>query len=288
MNNSTSVATIENKSVKDVMALTGQSSGDEFVLPFSYLSVNRDADDADGNTLPVGTFKLASNTLGNIYAKSVSFRPFMNTFRYSKYDAELEKTVSRTVFFKSFSEKEIPDSAGGMKCGKVTGKAKNDLSDVEVVEQKAIKCHRHLFGVVTMTGVDKDGKEFTVENHPVAMKLGGVNFMPIGEAMDALTKKKLLMFNHEFNLSLKRDKNGATVFYHIIPEVDYTKRVDFTDSDMDVLNTFLSHVEHENTKILDAWSKARGLQPGVQEAEYEEVAQDVLGETYTDSNFDKA
>lgn len=285
---STEIATIENKSVKDVMALTGQSSGEEFILPFSFLSVNRDADDADGNVLPVGTFKLAHPTLGNLFAKTVVFRPFMNTYRYSKYDPELEKTVARTVYFKSFSEKEIPDSSGGMKCGKVTGKAKNDLSEVEKVEQKDIKCHRHLFGVVTMTGVDKDGKEHTVESWPVTMKLGGVNFMPIGEIMDALTKKKLLMFNHEFNLSLKRDKNGATVFYHIIPEVDYSKRVDFTDMDMDVLNTFLAHVEHENQRVLDAWSKARGLQPGVQEAEYEEVTNDVLGEKYTDETFDKA
>lgn len=287
MSNTTAVATIENKSVKDVMALTGQASGEEFTLPFAYLSVNRDADDADGNVLPVGTFKLAHPTLGNIFAKTVVFRPFMNTYRYSKYDPELEKTVSRTIFFKSFGEKEIPDSAGGMKCGKVTGKAKNDLSDVEKVEQKDIKCHRHLFGVVTMTGVDKDGKEHVVDSQPAAMKLGGVNFMPIGEAMDALTKKKLLMFNHEFNLSLRRDKNGATVFYHIIPEVDYSKRVDFTDTDMDVLNIFLSHVEHENQRIMDAWAKARGLQPGVQEAEYAEVVDDVMGEKYTDSNFDK-
>lgn len=245
---------IDNLSADKVMSMLGQDaeSGGSIL---SRLSINYDAEDADGNPLKRGLFKVETQQHGSIYAEKVSFRPFLNTFQYKKYDEENEENNYKSVMFTSWSDAK-PDTNGTDACGSVPKALRDDLDPIAKIEQEKITCYRNVFGVVSIKGTNSKGEEITLSNEPVVYRVRGVNFLPIGDQLKSLSKRNKIMYNTvlEFFGTEKHTKGSVTYFVAKIK--DSNKDVKFSEEDKTILKDFLDYVKNENDYVKKEYDNA--------------------------------
>lgn len=257
-----------------IAALTGQDMGSSGGLP--HLRANRAPQDENGNPLPLGAFSLQNADGVTVYAaeektqgkrtitvpKPIIFRPFVNAYQYSVYDNETKTTTNRSIIFTDHRQDAI-DEKGGNKCGKITGKAKEGLSDAVKAVQKNIKCHRLLFGLVKgFTGIDAEGNEVAVDDTPVLYKQGGSSFMAFQDmVLNQLNKVKRPMFMHELELITERIAHTPDVIgYEPRYSLDITKSVPSTPKDMELFRDFAEYITVTNDSIK---AKASDAQKGI-------------------------
>ena len=253
------VKPFESLSNEEIMKMTGQDDGSQMgsgTLP--RLAINRAAEDDDGNALRAGVYNIYDpESEAKVYSlkdTAVQFRPFINAYQYMEYDADDNKYASTSVIFKSWKDEPI-DTKGGVRCGKVIGKDKEQLTDAEVDAQRNIKCYRLVYGVLSMECTKANGEATTVKEMPVLWRVTGMNFKPIGETLKGLKGRNSLMFNHVLNLSTKRKKSGSNTFYVADIDVD-SKQVEFTKKDLEHMDMFNDLIQDENKKIAEQWKQA--------------------------------
>jgi len=242
------------------------------------LAINRFPENDDGAEVPVGSYGVYVPELDSMaYGKPVTFRPFMNAYQYMKYDAEKNEYSNRSIIFKSWKDEAI-DIQGGVRCGKIPAKELANLSDEERMKQKAIKCYRLVYGLVSFKGSLPGGTDAEVTNLPVLWKVTGSNFKPVGEAIESLRRRGKVMFNHTLTLKSKKKKAGSNVFYVSDISVD-SDEVQFSDKEKEILLAFQDTINTENEEIVELWRQAKKAEPvSVQavEAEFDDDPIEVL------------
>lgn len=255
---STELSTINSTiSNEDLMRLTGQEqgSGPKSFLP--RLKINRDFEDSNGGQIPPGTYTINIDDK-DVYSKTATFRPFMKCFQYQVYDADTNTYPNKTILFKSWSEEAL-DEKGGVKCSKVTGKAKDKLTKEQVEAQKNIKCYTNIYGVITMEGATASGETISIENEPCLVRVTGSAFQPWNDTLDIITQAKRPYFASEIDLQApKREKKGATIYYVPVLKVN-NKVVAYTEDDFSLLKKFQETVQFENDPIIAKFKKSRGF-----------------------------
>ena len=247
------ISNIDNLSNEQIMSMIGQekSSTGNF-LP--KLSINRFPENDDGS------YAVYVPELDSVaYGKPVTFRPFINAYQYMKYDAEKNEYSNRSIIFKSWKDEAI-DAKGGVRCGKIPAKELANLSEEERTKQKAIKCYRLIYGMVSFEGVLAGGNEAQVVNLPVLWKVTGSNFKPVGEAIESLRRRGKVMFNHTLTLKTKKKKAGSNVFYVSDITVDKDE-LSFTDAEKESLLSFQETINTENEEIVELWRQAKKAEP---------------------------
>ena len=249
----------ESLSKEEIMRMTGQDDGSIISTgTISRLTINRAAEDDDGNQLSAGVYTVYDSGIeAKVYSTkdtAIQFRPFINAYQYMEYDAENNNYPCSSVVFKSWKDEPI-DSNGGVRCGKVIGKAKKQLTPAEIDSQRNIKCYRLVYGLVSMTGATATGDATTVDALPVLFRVTGSNFTPIGESLKSLKGRDSLMQNHLLNLTTKRKKAGSNVYYVSNVSVD-NKEIDFTKKDLEHMDMFSALIEEENSRISDKYQNA--------------------------------
>jgi hypothetical protein len=251
---SSDLITFDEKSFHEIAKLTGATTRETIVLP--NLTINRSSEDDEGTTVPSGTFKIAQEGVA-IYSKTAIFRPFINAYQYVEYDPVSNTYPNRSIVIKSFNEEPI-DLLGGISCGKVAFKDQDKLGPEEQLRQKHIKCRRLMYGLVTMEdGVNTTGEATTVEDLPVLFRLASSNFIAPQDALKAITRLKHQYFQHSLELSLKREKKGATVYYLVQVKPNLKTSLEFTDDNMDTFRTFQEVIDRENGFIAAKWRTAK-------------------------------
>ena len=271
------VANIDGLSQDQIMSMIGQekSSTGNF-LP--KLAINRFPENDDGAEVPVGSYGVYVPELDSMaYGKPVTFRPFMNAYQYMKYDAEKNEYSNRSIIFKSWKDEAI-DIQGGTRCGKIPAKELANISDEERMKQKAIKCYRLVYGLVSFKGTLPGGADAEVTSLPVLWKVTGSNFKPVGEAIESLRRRGKVMFNHTLTLKSKKKKAGSNVFYVSDISVD-ADEVQFSDKEKEILLAFQDTINTENEEIVELWRQAKKAEPvSVQavDAEFDDDPVEVL------------
>ena len=271
------ITNIDGLSQDQIMSMIGQekSSTGNF-LP--KLAINRFPENDDGAEVPVGSYGVYVPELDSMaYGKPVTFRPFMNAYQYMKYDAEKNEYSNRSIIFKSWKDEAI-DIQGGVRCGKIPAKELANLSDEERMKQKAIKCYRLVYGLVSFKGSLPGGDPAEVINLPVLWKVTGSNFKPVGEAIESLRRRGKVMFNHTLTLKSKKKKAGSNVFYVSDISVD-ADEVEFSDKEKEILLGFQDTINTENEEIVELWRQAKKAEPvSVQavDAEFDDDPVEVL------------
>jgi len=271
------ISNIDGLSQEQIMSMIGQekSSTGNF-LP--KLAINRFPENDDGAEVPVGSYGVYVPELDSMaYGKPVTFRPFMNAYQYMKYDAEKNEYSNRSIIFKSWKDEAI-DIQGGVRCGKIPAKELANLSDEERMKQKAIKCYRLVYGLVSFKGSLPGGTDAEVTNLPVLWKVTGSNFKPVGEAIESLRRRGKVMFNHTLTLKSKKKKAGSNVFYVSYISVD-ADEVQFSDKEKEILLAFQDTINTENEEIVELWRQAKKAEPvSVQavDAEFDDDPVEVL------------
>tara|TARA_R100000656_G_scaffold1119_1_gene2086 strand:- start:876 stop:1847 length:972 start_codon:yes stop_codon:yes gene_type:complete len=258
-NMSNELQAFEALSKEEIMKMTGQDDGSQISsgsLP--RLTINRTSEDDDGNALRTGVYTIYdSESEAKVYSlkdKAVHFRPFINAYQYMEYDAENNNYPCSSVVFKSWKDEPI-DSNGGVRCGKVIGKDKQQLTQAEIDSQRNIKCYRLVYGLLSMEATTATGEATAIAEMPVLWRVTGMNFKPIGETLKSLKGRNSLMFNHVLNLTTKRKKSGSNVFYVASIRVD-DKEIQFSKKDLEHMDMFNDIVNEENTRVSEKWKDA--------------------------------
>ena len=249
----------ESLSKEEIMRMTGQDDGSVISTgTLSRLTINRSAEDDDGNQLSAGVYTVYdSGVESKVYSikdKPIQFRPFINAYQYMEYDADNNQYSCSSVIFKSWKDEPI-DTNGGVRCGKVIGKDKEQLTQAEIDAQRSIKCYRLVYGLVSMDATTATGDSTHVDSMPVLFRVTGSNFTPIGEALKSLKGRDSLMQNHLLNLTTKRKKAGSNVYYVSNVSVD-NKEIDFTKKDLEHMDMFSALIEEENSRISEKYQNA--------------------------------
>ena len=249
----------ESLSKEEIMRMTGQDDGSIISSGnLSRLTINRAAEDDDGNQLSAGVYTVYDSGIeAKVYSikdKAIQFRPFINAYQYMEYDPDNNNYPCSSVIFKSWKDEPI-DSNGGVRCGKVIGKDKEQLTQAQLDAQRNIKCYRLVYGLVSMDATTPTGDPTKVEDLPVLFRVTGSNFNPIGEAFKSLKGRESLMQNHVLNLTTKRRKAGSNVYY--VSEVNIgNEEIAFTKKDLEHMDMFNALIEEENTRVSTKWQNA--------------------------------
>ena len=249
----------ESLSKEEIMRMTGQDDGSIISSGnLSRLTINRAAEDDDGNQLSAGVYTVYDSGIeAKVYSikdKAIQFRPFINAYQYMQYDPDNNSYPCSSVVFKSWKEEPI-DTNGGVRCGKVIGKDKEQLTQAEIDAQRNIKCYRLVYGLLSMEGTTATGDATTIDAMPVLFRVTGSNFTPIGEALKSLKGRDSLMQNHLLNLTTKRKKAGSNVYYVSNVSVD-SKEIEFTKKDLEHMDMFNALIEEENARISEKYQNA--------------------------------
>ena len=267
------LADIDNMSNDKVMAMLGQDveSGGSSL---SSLSINYDTEDSEGNLIKRGLYKIDSQKHGLVFAEKVSFRPFLNTFQYNKYDEENEDNNYKSVMFTSWSDAK-PDTNGTDACGSVPKALREDLDPASKIEQDKVTCYRNVFGVVSAKGKTSKGQDVTITEEPVLYRVRGVNFLPIGDQLKSLSKRNKIMYNTvlDFNGTEKHTKGSVTYFTAKIK--DANKDVKFSDTDKQILKDFLDYVKQENDYVKAEHDKAKKSETTAEDILDDEIMKEV-------------
>ena len=246
-------------SKEEIMRMTGQDDGSIISSgTLSRLTINRAAEDDDGNQLSAGVYTTYDASIEDrVYSikdKPIQFRPFINAYQYMQYDPDSNSYPCSSVIFKSWKDEAI-DTNGGVRCGKVIGKEKEQLTQAEIDSQKNIKCYRLVYGLVSFDGTNSTGEPVSIDAMPVLFRVTGSNFTPIGEALKSLKGRESLMQNHLLNLKTTRKKAGSNVYYVSQISVD-NKEVEFTQKDLEHMDMFRALIEEENARVSEKYQNA--------------------------------
>ena len=246
-------------SKEEIMKMTGQDDGSVINTgTLDRLTINRAAEDDDGNQLSAGVYTTYDPSIeSRVYSikdKPIQFRPFINSYQYMEYDADNNNYPCTSVIFKQWNEEAI-DSSGGVNCGRVRGKDKEQLTQAQIDAQRNIKCYRLVYGLLSMDATTPTGEPTKVENLPVLFRVTGSNFIPIGESLKSLKGRDSLMQNHILNMTTKKRKAGSNVYYVSQVTID-TKEVPFTQKDLEHMDMFNNLIQEENVRVSEKWKKS--------------------------------
>lgn len=251
---------LENLDEEALMALTGQAyapkTGSSAGL--ARLSINYEAEDDQGNTLPRGAWRVMLDG-GFVYADKLNFRPFARMYTYSLYDSEEGRFISQSIQSQSLGDR-FPDSTGTERCGRLNKDEADSLdpSDPRVLISQQVVCNLVLYGIVSGTAKNSTGEEVTLDNVPVVAYFKKSGFRPSREAIDGITRQKKLMQKTVFEIGTKKNKAGSVIYWTpTFAQVDYLS--DLSADDMETIKKFIETIKSQNERILENFRDATKL-----------------------------
>jgi len=251
------LANISSMTDEQIMKAIGQDDGTNSGDGIPRLSINRNPEDDNGNKLPVGEYSVFDTTLGKVaYGKPVTFRPFLSGMQYMNYSPDKGEYVNRSIIFSSHKDEAI-DMLGGVNCGKVPYKDRDQLTPEQQVEQRTIRCYRLVYGLVSFKGRLADGSVHNVEDLPTLYRVSGTAFLPVSNAIKSLKDSGKLMFKCTLKLDTERQKRGGNTFYVPLIQTNSNTNLEFSEKDNDTLNIFRQAIDKENNEVISAYKSAR-------------------------------
>ena len=238
------------------MELTGQAKSTSNVgLP--RLNINYDTETDDGVALTRGSWKMFLD--GEfLYAKEVFIRPILRTFEWSVYDMEQGTFTCKSVQKPTLSG-EFPDTSAGNKCGRLSAKEEELLSDDDPlkVKSRSAVCNQVIYGQVSGAFTKADGTKVDVKDKPFVSYFKRSGFKPIRDFIDSLTRQKKIMQKVMIKLTTSRVKSGSVTYYIPVPTLH--SEVQVSDSDKSLMKDFSETVKAHNENVLIQHREAQKL-----------------------------
>ena len=238
------------------MELTGQAKATSNVgLP--RLNINYDTETDDGITLTRGSWKMFLD--GEfIYAKNVLIRPILRTFEWSVYDME-QGTFSCKSVQKPTLAGQFPDTLAGNKCGRLSAKEEEILSDDDPlkIKSRSAVCNQVIYGQITGDFKKATGEKMAIKDRPFVSYFKRSGFKPIRDFIDSLTRQKKIMQKVVIKLTTARMKTGSVTYYIPVPTLH--KTVEVSDADKALMKDFAETVKGHNENVLNQHREALKL-----------------------------
>jgi hypothetical protein len=251
------VVNIKSMSIDQIKKAIGQDTGSENKNNIPRLSINRNPDDEQGNTLPVGSFMVYDPSLNeNVYGKPVTVRPFISAMQYMHFEPEKGEYVNRSIIFKNWKEEAL-DILGGTKCGKLPYKDRDKLSPEVLAEQRKIRCYKLIYGLISFKGKLAKGTDHTIENLPIIWRVTGTSYNPVTEAIESISQRNKLMYACTLTVDTKRQKKGGNTFYTPDIKVNTEANLKLTEDDLATIQVFQESITKENNEVVALWKTAK-------------------------------
>ena len=238
------------------MELTGQAKSTSNVgLP--RLNINYDTETDDGVALTRGSWKMFLD--GEfLYAKEVFIRPILRTFEWSVYDMEQGTFTCKSVQKPTLAG-EFPDTSAGNKCGRLSAKEEELLSDDDPlkVKSRSAVCNQVIYGQVSGAFTKADGTKVDVKDKPFVSYFKRSGFKPIRDFIDSLTRQRKIMQKVMIKLTTSRVKSGSVTYYIPVPTLH--SEVQVSDSDKSLMKDFSETVKAHNENVLIQHREAQKL-----------------------------
>ena len=238
----------------ELMKLSGQTEEDTPKQGLSRMNINYETETDEGVSLKKGAWKVWYE--GEfVYADSVTFQPLWRTFEWSVWDQEEGKFSRRSVQAPSLSH-QFPDTSGGMKCGRLLKSEEESLGEDHplTLASRLATCNQVFYGIITMDGKNAAGDDVKIENYPIITYFKKSGFRPAREAVEALTKKNILMNTALFELTTKRHKMGSVTYF--TPVFTYKESVTIDEPTMDMMSMFAETIKASNSAIMEQHKEA--------------------------------
>lgn len=184
-----------------------------------------------------------------VYAKpgTVKFRALTQTFQYTKYDKEAQKTVNRTRLMNSFKD-EARDEMGTLRCGKPPSK---DLRDNKALQElyKDVTTYRRLQGYVSYVGTTADGEEVKVDNVLVTINAKGASFSTFEEEVIRNMPPKTNLFEFSSDITLTREKNGSVTYWVMHYAPDFANKIALDLETFNTLKELKAGIDNFNKEV---------------------------------------
>ena len=227
------------------------------------------------DVVPGGSYRFDDGTGKYLYAETVTFRPFLQRYRYSRWipystpDNKGRKgRFVKSVFadnYKSFTSTDLMDEDGGFNCGRPS----KYIEDWEALPEdtrrmiSSAKRVRAVFGTVVLeSAVNEQGE--TVPSDAVAVPVIWeieINkaFKSIGDVLQKYGAAGHIFPQHELVLSSEgAPMANGNMLYQPIADLDLTKNIDIAEKeDLETFNKFSTWVKNHNKYIAETYeSKA--------------------------------
>ena len=225
--------------------------------------------------VPGGSYRFDGGTGKYLYAETVTFRPFLQRYRYSRWipystpDNKGRKgRFVKSVFadnYKSFTSTDLMDEDGGFNCGRPS----KYIEDWEALPEdtrrmiSSAKRVRAVFGTVVLeSALNEQGETVPSDAAPVPVIWEIENnkaFKSIGDVLQKYGAAGHIFPQHELVLSSEgAPMANGNMLYQPIADLDLTKNIDIAEKeDLETFNKFSTWVKNHNKYIAETYeSKA--------------------------------
>lgn len=231
--------------------------------------------------VPGGTYRLDDGNGVFNYCENVTFRPFLQRFRYNRWlpYQKPDKNGRKGKYVKSaftndytkFTSSDLIDESGGFNCGRPSGYIKDwkALPDDTRKLITSVKRVRAIFGTITLdegTAINESGEALPARDEPLPVIWEIENstaFKIMGEALAKYRDANRLFPQHNIELSTEGSPmmNG-NMLYQPVHNVQLTKEVKLVQpDDNEMLIRFQSWVTSYNKYIQESYERNANSNP---------------------------
>jgi hypothetical protein len=193
-----------------------------------------------------------------IYAKEVLVRPILRTFEWSVYDMDQQAFVCKSVQKPTLAG-EFPDTLAGNKCGRLSAKEEELLTDDDPlkVKSRSAVCNQVIYGQITGDFAKADGTKVEIKDKPFVSYFKRSGFKPISNFIESLTRQKKIMQKVVMKLATSKVKSGSVIYYVPVPTLH--SEVQVSDADKALMKDFSETVKGHNENVLNQFREAQKL-----------------------------
>ena len=240
-----------------LMQASGQSSQPKQTgLP--RLNINYDTETDDGTSLTRGHWRITIDGQA-LYAPSVTLRPILRMYEYSRWDAENNTFASKSVQKISLGGTFL-DTEGGSKCGRLSRDEEERASEEEQMISRAAVCNQVIYGQISGTFKTAEGNDVQIERRPMVAYFKKSGFMPISNFIEGLSRQTKVMQRCEMVLNTSKQKKGSVTYW--VPSPTLGDSADITDEDKALMKMFAETVSAHNNYVADKSKEAMKMVMG--------------------------
>jgi len=226
-----------------------------------------------------GSYVLKKTDGTKLFQETVEIRLYSQRFQYELYKQDGDKkSFIRSVLAANFNS-DLPDSAGGMNCGRQRGYVEDYNSLTQ--EQKDVKRVRVLFGEVKFTdAVDEEGNEVGPVTSPFIWDVkNNEAFKIMGQPITEMMEQQILLPERWISLETEERSSPSITWYvptaSLLPEVLPLGKEEqklFADFNAWIKNSNEQTMsKHKSTSVAPATQSVEVLEDVVEEPEVRKV-----------------
>jgi len=242
---------------------------DEEPIKVDFIKICHTGVDKQDREIKRGLFSL-SNQEDPVWTDKATIHVLAQYFQFREQD-ETGKVLNKSLLQPDLRKGEPLDMKGGLRCGKPTRKALNQLPEQDQKMWAArVKTVRIIRGIISYKGKTADGTEVEVNNVPFQHYMKGMGYNDFEKVIDSLPFGKRYV---DFHCAVTTERRGN--YYYTTFKPDFSSPAAFTTPVAETTKLFIDMAKQENNAIMRRHNEAKMEEASIGEV-YDAVSGDDL------------